>query len=502
MNAEKILKKLQKKQRMLLKILLSRDINTADDKDARLNNIALKLRLDGIVDPHRLSLTPDGREFVSQHKDAIFADLHLDEKQLFDKLLLVRYNTKELKTIKKVDRLFLIFLADGPVDKIHIRRYKQFVPTLQSLGFITGDDTISLTALGKDMLQESEITESEKLDARSRFYTNSRSNRIAETESKAEIFISLYRHGSSYDEIGKLHNITRERVRQILNCTPKYAELLAEHKQAKLEIKRRQKLSADKDSRITKLEKSLANQFPEQVDALWDHEKNIGLEPTEIAAHSAMVEIWWKCPRDGHSWKKKPADIVTSWSRSKTFGCPKCAGKTAKPTKQPTLAEAFPEFVRKYWDFDKNRLAGIDPDVVTLASNYSAWLKCPDDGNEWQPRIHSMVRQQWKRGNSGCRVCNGTIHRKIGEWNKAEVLSKEYPQQIATLWHTELNLAVGLMPDDLTFGSAKEAWFKCPIDGFVWQAKISAIRRAWDNDRSGCPACFRPSLLLNSDQTT
>lgn len=190
---------------------------------------------------------------------------------------------------------------------------------------------------------------------------------------------------------------------------------MQEHKEAA----RQREIQKHKDARFKRLEKSLANQFPERVDELWDREKNAGLDPTKIASRSAYVEIWWKCPKDGHSWKKRPSDIVVSWSRSGTSVCPRCAGKTKKPIKQEKLFDAYPELVRQYWDFEKNQAEGLDPKELTLASNWRAWFRCPKDSHEWQGRIRSTVRQQWSRGNAGCRVCNGTIDRKSGEWGKA-----------------------------------------------------------------------------------
>ncbi|MBK6751949.1 MAG: hypothetical protein IPG67_18705 [Acidobacteria bacterium] len=40
---------------------------------------------------------------------------------------------------------------------------------------------------------------------------------------RAERFLALYRNGFTYQEIGDIHGLTRERVRQILNITPKFS---------------------------------------------------------------------------------------------------------------------------------------------------------------------------------------------------------------------------------------------------------------------------------------
>jgi hypothetical protein len=110
--------------------------------------------------------------------------------------------------------------------------------------------------------------------------------------------------------------LTRERVRQILNETPNFDEYLAEFAEAKADRERQ----IIKDRKFARIEKSLANQFPDRIDELWDLEKNGDLNLAEVMARSTAVEIWWRCPRDGHSWKKRPSDIVTSWRRSRTSG--------------------------------------------------------------------------------------------------------------------------------------------------------------------------------------
>ncbi|MBK6751948.1 MAG: hypothetical protein IPG67_18700 [Acidobacteria bacterium] len=85
---------------------------------------------------------------------------------------------------------------------------------------------------------------------------------------------------------------------------------------------------------------------------------------------------------------KRPCDIVVSWWRSGTSGCPKCAGKTKKPVKQEKLVDAYPQYVRQYWDFEKNEADGLDPNELPLESNWKAWFRCPKDSHSWH-RLNS-----------------------------------------------------------------------------------------------------------------
>jgi transcription elongation factor Elf1 len=167
-----------------------------------------------------------------------------------------------------------------------------------------------------------------------------------------------------------------------------------------------------------------------------------------------------------------------------------CAGKRKKSERQPSLTDVHSEMISQYWDYEKNREISLDPETVTLSSNKKAWFKCPHDGNEWQSSIVSTISQQWSKGNTGCRVCNGTDDRKRGEWKRRDPIAIEFPDEVAKYWLYETNNELGLDPMKLTIGSSKEAFFKCPIDGHEWVATITVITKfSWKKGNSGCPAC-------------
>ena len=235
--------------------------------------------------------------------------------------------------------------------------------------------------------------------------------------------------------------------------------------------------------------RSLAVLYPERVAELWDYEKNGNLKPENVPAGSVTQFILLKCPLDGHSWKKKVGDITAIWKRNGTSGCPKCAGRKKKAQKQASLIEVYPELISQYWDYEKNKELDLDPVTLSLGSNKKAWLKCPHDGNEWQTKISITINQQWSKGNPGCRVCNGTDERKRGEWHRREPIAVELPDEVAKYWFYDANNELGLDPMKLTMGSAKEAFFKCPIDGHEWVAPLSQIKLSWKRGNSGCPAC-------------
>jgi hypothetical protein len=303
---------------------------------------------------------------------------------------------------------------------------------------------------------------------------------------KSNEMLELYKQGLSYQDIGDLYNLTRERVRQLLDFNPAFHKYLIEREATEVQAQKDQK----ERKRQEQLAKSIIAVYPERVAELWDYEKNGDVRPENVGAKSILVSIWLKCPIDEHSWQKKPNDITTgSWDRGAS-GCPKCAGKSKKPEKQPTLIEVYPELVANYWDYEKNNDLGINPTEVTLSSNKKVWFRCPNDGNEWQSQIQRTVRQQWAKGNAGCQVCNGTSHRKIGEWQRKEPIATEFPDEIAQYWFYKANDELKLDPMKLTSGSSKEAFFKCPIDGHEWISTVGSIARsAWKKGNSGCPAC-------------
>lgn len=364
------------------------------------------------------------------------------------------------------------------------------ISTLEEKGLIeTKDNEIHISQLGREVTEYLQEEQSVQVNT-------SNSKRQANLQAKLDKsneMLDLYRQGLSYQDIGDLYNLTRERVRQLLDFNPAFHEYLIEKENA--EILKRQKDEEEKEiqeeiKRQEQRARSIIAMFPERVAELWDYEKNGELKPEDVHAGSTNQEIWLKCPIDGFSWKKQVRSIAFySWERSGTSGCPKCAGKSKKAEKQPPVIEVYPEFISQYWDYKKNNDLGINPSEVTLSSNKKAWFKCPIDENIWQSSIATTINQQWSKGNAGCRVCNGTSHRKIGEWQRKEPIAIEFPDEIAKYWFYKANEELKLDPMKLTSGSGKEAFFKCPIDGHEWVAPLSQIITSWKRGNSGCPAC-------------
>ncbi|MEG4583336.1 zinc-ribbon domain-containing protein [Microcoleus sp. MON1_C5] len=402
--------------------------------------------------------------------------------------------------------LRLLYLSPQPIEQF--KSVKKILLNLRERDFIKIDDAqVFLTDIGHavcDILREKNIAnfgslpnrdEIDKIDILSiseQIEEPSIRDKLKQAKfEKSNQFLELYQQGLSYQEIGDQHGLSRERVRQVLNINPAFHEYLKEREKEKVAEEEAKAIAEQEKKEQLKNNfylKSLAVLYPERVAKLWDYEKNGDIKPEDIAAGSTSQFIWLKCPLDGHSWEKRPNDIKTSWDRG-TSGCRKCAGKKKKAEKQPSLIEVYPELIRQYWNRPKNSEINLDPVTLSLGSGKKAWFKCPHDGNEWQAIVATIINQQWSKGNAGCRVCNGTHERKRGEWGKAKPIGIQFPDEVAKYWFYEANNELGLDPMKLTIGSSKEAFFKCPIDGYEWVAPLSQIKLSWKRGNSGCPAC-------------
>ena len=110
----------------------------------------------------------------------------------------------------------------------------------------------------------------------------------------------------------------------------------------------------------------------------------------------------------------------------------------------------------------------MTPTDVTVGSKKRVWWKCPI-GHEYEQAInvHSLHP-------NSCPVCSG--HRLLQGIND---LQSKYPE-IAKEWHPTKN--GNLKPSDVTAGTNKKVWWKCPI-GHEYQASV------YSRKNTNCPIC-------------
>jgi hypothetical protein len=200
--------------------------------------------------------------------------------------------------------------------------------------------------------------------------------------------------------------------------------------------------------------------FPKLVGE-FDRAKNAPLTPRQVSFGSAKL-IWWRCRKGpDHRWQDTPAH------RTHGVGCPFCRGMRVSVTN--SLATKAPEIARQWHPTRNGRLK---PDQVTAGTGKLVWWKCrrgPD--HEWATTVN--VRGI---GRTGCPFCSG--HR-ISVTNRLSAVAPE----LAGQWDVKANGK--LTPDDITVGSDRKVWWRCPAGpDHSWREQPQ--RRAI---RKGCPFC-------------
>ena len=148
------------------------------------------------------------------------------------------------------------------------------------------------------------------------------------------------------------------------------------------------------------------------------------------------------------------------------------------------LLSEYPELVTQ-WHPTKN--GDLTPNMFSFSSHKKVWWKCSED-HEWEARIRNRTMN-----GSGCPFCikkyitANADKRKYKKWLKKESLYNyclKNNLQILKQWHPVKN--DNSTPTDITIGSSKKVWWKCPVaEDHEWQSNIK--NRIMNN--SGCPFC-------------
>lgn len=124
------------------------------------------------------------------------------------------------------------------------------------------------------------------------------------------------------------------------------------------------------------------------------------------------------------------------------------------------------------WDTARN--APLTPDDVTFGSHKKVWWTCPN-GHSWQAMVYTRSE------GAGCPYCTG---RKVTP--KQGGLVKQFPLLTAE-WDVEKNAP--LTPQDVTTGSHKLIWWRCP-KGHSYRSAVKTRAQG-----SGCPYCAGKNVL-------
>lgn len=146
------------------------------------------------------------------------------------------------------------------------------------------------------------------------------------------------------------------------------------------------------------------------------------------------------------------------------------------------LSVLFPEITAE-WNYDKNK--DLSPDTVTIGSNKKVWWQCNRCGNEWEATIYNRT----KRG-SGCPECakrlisekkNKSVLLKSGSFEDWCNINGDLGKKLLQQWDYEKN--VDIKPSDITVGSHRQVYWKCP-QGHSWHARIRDLITG-----HGCAVC-------------
>lgn len=210
----------------------------------------------------------------------------------------------------------------------------------------------------------------------------------------------------------------------------------------------------------------LATTNPELVKE-WNNIKNGDLTPQDVS-HGSNKKVWWICDK-GHEWEAAIS------SRSKSHGCPYCAGRKAI-VGHNDLATTHPE-IAKQWHPTNN--GDLTPQDVMSDSHKKVWWICKE-GHEWEATVKDRNRSY------GCPVCSN--RRVLVGYNDLATTNPE----LAKEWHYTKNGI--LAPQDVVSGSHEKVWWKCR-KGHEWEAVVSSR-----SNGCGCPYCYQEKQTSFAEQ--
>lgn len=136
-----------------------------------------------------------------------------------------------------------------------------------------------------------------------------------------------------------------------------------------------------------------------------------------------------------------------------------------------SLSNAFPEIIKKYWDFENNIKNPID---ISYGERTIVNLKC-EKNHKWKMHVYEISHT------IGCPYC---LHKRV---IREESFGYQHPD-LLRYWDYDKN---SIDPYNIYGGSGKKAWLVCE-DGHRWQRKIDHIVNRGDT----CPYCTHVKIKL------
>ena len=215
----------------------------------------------------------------------------------------------------------------------------------------------------------------------------------------------------------------------------------------------------------------LATTNPELLQE-WDYSLN-NVKPNQISKGSEK-KVWWKCNKCGESYES------FLYSKEKNKGCPFCSNKKIKQG----LNDIFtlePNW-KKYWNFELNKISGIDPYKLSTNSHTKVnWIcsKC----NKKFVRALSKTKDTIL-----CNKCStdNAINKRINTLIIQNGNLKEKYPFLVQEWDYNKNK---ILPENVTPSSSQKVWWICE-NGHSYKNSVS--HRV--NGR-GCPKCSKEKSI-------
>ncbi|MDA8609944.1 zinc-ribbon domain-containing protein [Euryarchaeota archaeon] len=202
---------------------------------------------------------------------------------------------------------------------------------------------------------------------------------------------------------------------------------------------------------------------------LWHPSKNGDLTPYSVAPQSNK-KVWWKCQSGpDHEWQTA---ICTIFRGS---GCPFCSKPPKKVSITNCMFAVVPDAI-KFWNEELNN--GLTVKDILPGSTKKYWWKCPEGDDHVYQASPEAVTTSLKSKFKGhrCPFCAGN---KVSNTNRLSIVHPE----LVSEWHPSKNGE--LTPHDVTFGTGKKVWWKCP-KGSDHEWKVSVAERSQGRN---CPFC-------------
>lgn len=206
-------------------------------------------------------------------------------------------------------------------------------------------------------------------------------------------------------------------------------------------------------------QKDWQSQYPEILRS-WNYAKNDPRRPEDIT-HGTRAKIWWICEK-GHEWETPLPNRILG------YGCTYCSNKTVLVGFND-LSTTHPNLVRE-WHPKKN--GPLLPEQFVAGSKKSIWWLC-EKGHEWQSAIAHRAKN-----NSRCLICT---YRLVVEG--VNDLGTTNPE-LAKEWDSDKNSP--LTPQQVTRGSGKKYWWRCPKGHESFMSPFERTRR---REVSPCQKC-------------